>query len=259
MTKRNVAWIFILAFIIGSFSLRSVAAEEKTFTFCYDPYPPFAFGEFDQFSRSGLKVQALEDLGKTTGLQFKVILMPLARCLTEVTNGTLDGTLPIFKTDQREKNLIFTKPAFVQETALFYRKKDFPQGLHWKEWKELTHLKLGILLGTYVDKKMEDSFSGKNNLHYANNLKSLFTQLNEKRVDLVAIDRKVGDWNILKANFSGSLTGSNQNIGEQEAYYAISKKSPLAQKLDLINGAIQSRVKKATTTPSRPLPHPDNL
>ncbi|WP_413290865.1 substrate-binding periplasmic protein [Bdellovibrio sp. HCB337] len=251
----------IMMMLILVFSRHTATAEEKGFVFCYDPYPPFAVGEFDKYTREGLKVQALEELGQAINLKFKVILLPLTRCLQETAKGTLDGVLPIYKTSLREKTLVFTRPAFVQETVLFYRKKSFPNGLEWKNWSELSHLKLGTLLGTYIDKNMEENFQIKNNLHHANDLSSLFTQLNEKRIDLVAIERSVGEWTIQKSNFSLSIASSRQSISEQESFYAISKKSPLLEKLDLINGAIDARLKKAfgPAIPSPLLQSPGSL
>jgi polar amino acid transport system substrate-binding protein len=84
---------FLLVLLFLSFNTHA----QKTFTFCYDPYPPYTLGKSGT-PTGGLKVQLINAVfNEIDEAQAEVILLPWKQCQNQAKLGNIDGILPLFK------------------------------------------------------------------------------------------------------------------------------------------------------------------
>lgn len=211
---------------------------QTTFTFCYDPYPPYTLGESGT-PTGGLKVQLINAVFKKIDeAQAEVILLPWKQCQNQTRLGNIDGILPLFKNNERSQYMLFSDSVFDQTSVFWYKKSKYPQGIKWEQFSDLAHLKLGMLIGGFIDKDMEASFESKKGIHRGKSVENLFKVLLKDRIDIVAIDTGVGRYVVQKNNWQSDIAMVEKPIGLQESYIGLSKKSEAAALLDQINRVI---------------------
>lgn len=86
-----------------------------------DFYPPFIWVD-ESGNPQGFSAELLDLLEKETGLDFELELMPFSEALERIENGKADMINLIFKTPEREKYILFSKPLFEIESNIYYRK-----------------------------------------------------------------------------------------------------------------------------------------
>lgn len=210
---------------------------EKLYTFCYDPYPPYTLGE-SGVTEKGLKVDLLKAVFSELGLKTETILLPWKQCQNQAKLGNVDGILPLFKNAERETYMAFTDEAFMQSSVFWYKRSLFPDGVNWDQFSDLKNLKLGMLIGGFIDKDMEAMFDSHKGIYRGKSVKNLFQVLEKERVDLIAIDEGVGRFILQKNGWQDDFSAVEKPIGLQASFFGLSKKSQLASRLDEINKII---------------------
>lgn len=235
MLSRGRFFILLLATIIP---LQSVA--QTNLTFCYDPYPPYTLGS-EESLEGGLKVDLLNAVTeRIEGITANVILMPWKRCQSQARSGEVDGILPLFRNEEREEYLAFTDVTHQEGSAFFFNREKFPDGLNWNgEFNELSHMRLGMLNGSFIDAGMETSFSETQEITRARDVKTLMQLLLKSRVDLVATERTVGSFTVQQNGWQDQITTLEQSISERNSQFGLSKASGADRYLDAFNRAIQ--------------------
>lgn len=220
-------------------ALLPIAASAQTsFTFCYDPYPPYTLGKTGT-PTGGLKVQLIDAVfNEIDEARADVILLPWKQCQNQAKLGNVDGILPLFKNDERSQYMVFSESVFDQTSVFWYKKSKYPDGINWQHFSDLSHLKLGMLIGGFIDKDMEAVFEENRGIHRGKNVENLFQILSKDRVDLIAIDRGVGQYTLIQKGWQNDYAMVEKPIGVQESYFGLSKKSAAAALLDKINTVI---------------------
>lgn len=228
-------------FLVTAAPVKQAFADDKTLTFCYDPYPPYTFGASGTPS-GGIKVRLLEAVvSKIDGLDATVILLPWKRCQAEVRSGKIDGILPLFKNDERLTYLSFSEPTFPQLSTFWYNENTHPNGIYWsKTFKELSNYKLGMLNGSFINAEMENVFEQNNGIQRARDINALFGLLEKGRVDLIAIDDNVGRYLVNSKNLTSYIKSIVEPISAENSFFGLSKESGADQFVDQFNEAIKS-------------------
>jgi len=205
------------------FLCRESQASEITYRFCYDSYPPHTIASGGT-STKGTKTEIVLALAKAKGFKAEVQILPWARCQEEVKKGRIDAILPLFKTPEREEFLQFSQKVMEQDSAFFYRKTQFKNGLKWNRFQDLKTYRLGMVRESSIDKTLEDVFtSDERQIFRAHDAKNLIQLLTAERVDLIALDRLVGSFLIRENNLQSQLESSRQKIRSESVYFGVSK------------------------------------
>ena len=223
-----------------------VVSAKNTFTFCYDPYPPYTLGQTGT-PTGGLKVQLIDAVfNKMDGVQVEVVLLPWKQCQLQTKLGNIDGILPLFKNDERSQYMLFSDSVFDQTSVFWYKKSKYPNGITWHHFSDLADLKLGMVIGSFIDQEMETMFETNRGIHRGKSVENLFEVLLKERVDLIAIDQGVGKYVRQQNNWQDDIAMVHKPIGLQESYIGLSKKSEVSTLLDNINKIIAKLHKNGT-------------
>ena len=218
-----------------------VLRADTLLRFCYDPYPPYTIQTPGQ-PLTGTKVAVLaEVVALIDNVDAQVELMPWARCQDAVRSGRLDGILPLFQNDERREYMVFTSPVFFQESTVFYRSTQFPDGFDWDgDAGSLVHLKLGMLRGSYIDKSFEDAFRARRDIQRGSSVDALFMMLLSQRVDLIAVDSSVRRYVATKMGIITDVKWAQRPIGEKPSYFGLSKTTGADAYLGAFNTALET-------------------
>ena len=211
------------------------AANE--YNFCYGFYPPFAFVD-TRGEVSGQRVELLKRAADMSNVDIKVTLMPEKQCQRQLKLGSFDGILPLFKTPERAEYLEFSEVAVYQTSVFWFRKERFSKGVNWQHFDDLSNLKLGMLIGSYIDDEMEKALSRQRPIHRAKDVDNLFDLLARGRIDVAALNLEVGRAVLSRRSDAELFAPSEQYIQHQPAYFAISKASSAVELLPELNRAL---------------------
>ncbi len=224
--------------LIALFVPATVRAE-TTLTFCYDPYPPYTFGT-EGAASGGLKVRLLQAVtDRIDGVSANVVLLPWKRCQAQVKAGSIDGILPLFRNAERESYMAFTEGTFQETSRFWYSRSRFPDGLDWQGGlADISHLRLGMLNGSFVDEETEEAFSSKNEILRARDVKSLMRLLLKDRVDLIATDEAVGRFTAAQNGWSEMVDYVDHPVVQRASQFGLSRVTGADQYLAAFNDAI---------------------
>jgi len=234
-----LARIVSLSAVLALALLSIPAHADTALEFCYDPYPPYTIS-IEGVLTGGLKVELLEAVvDRIEGVEATVILLPWKRCQAEAKSGRVDGILPLFKNAEREDYLAFTDAAFNEETRFWYNRDRFPRGLTWDaSVDELSSLKLGMLNGGYIDGAMQKAFDEKQGILRAKDVHALMQMLLSDRVDLIATDAAVGNFEVQKMGWVDRIASVEHAITKRTSHFGLSKASGADQYLADFNRAL---------------------
>ncbi len=232
--KRLAAALFVASAI-------SSTAQAESLNFCYDPYPPYTMGT-EGAPNGGLKVQLLEAVvSRIEGLTATVTLLPWKRCQAEARAGSMDGILPLFPNEERATYMEFTDGTFDEQSVLWHRVDQFAEGYGWNgDFSEISHLRLGMLTGSYVDDEMEHAFENQLGITRARDVETLMELLVRRRVDLVATDSAVGRYILNQKGWKSRARRLEKPIASRMSHFGLSKASGAARYLNNFDEAIAS-------------------
>lgn len=106
-----------------------------------DFYPPFIYRN-ERGEVVGISVDILRAIEKVSELRFDVELLPFSEALRFVESGQADMINLIFKTPERERVFLFSKPILRIQSLVWVRKD-----LKVKDFKDLTAFVVGVVEG----------------------------------------------------------------------------------------------------------------
>lgn len=230
------AWFVLIASLVWP---SSQAWAQSDLVFCYDPYPPYTLGQ-EGPAIHGLKVELLNAVTeRIDGVSARVELMPWKRCQAQARSGQVDGILPLFRNTDRETYLSFTRVTHREASAFFYNREKYPDGIAWGgDFGELSHHRLGMLNGSFIDDEMEKEFSSVQEITRVRDVKTLLQLLLKGRVDLVATEQTVGRYTAQQNGWQERISIIMQPISERRSRFGLSKASGADRHLDAFNRAI---------------------
>ncbi|WP_158253737.1 substrate-binding periplasmic protein [Chromobacterium alticapitis] len=217
----------------------AVWGAERKVTLCYDKYPPYAMGEFDSLADSGIKVRVLQEIGRQLGLTVAVKILPWKRCLSEAQDGRVDGILPLYKTPEREQFMEFSEPVMRQYNCFLYKKSAFHGTVDWKDYETLKSHRLGMEIGSVVDKDMEAAFESAHPIQRAVDSVTLIKMMESGRIELATVDSNVGKFLVRQQGVEDTVGVSDVPIGKLSyAAFGLSKASGAAKWIPDFNKAL---------------------
>ena len=106
-----------------------------------DFYPPFIYRN-ERGEVVGISIEILKAIEKVSELRFDVELLPFSEALRFVESGQADMINLIFKTPERERVFLFSKPILRIQSLVWVRKD-----LKVKDFKDLTAFVVGVVEG----------------------------------------------------------------------------------------------------------------
>jgi len=116
---RSALSFFFKVFLIVSICASAQAGETLKIS-VDDNFPPYSFTKNGE--PAGIDVDIVRELGKRLDIHFEISLMPWKRLLTYTEKGSCDGSMSLFKTDEREEYAIYTYPVHYSTFVLVVKK-----------------------------------------------------------------------------------------------------------------------------------------
>lgn len=170
----------VTAWLVMSLTL---TAHALTFRAASDPYPPYGDPKHPD---GGLGMEIIRAAYKTQGHEVTMEYLPWARAEAGVKNGTYDILPFTWKTDAREKVLLFSAPFAIGNVRFIKRRGD---PFNFQGMESLEGKRIGVIQGYgYSDAFAQStSFVRENGKDLATNVQKLLL----KRLDLTIEDETV--------------------------------------------------------------------
>lgn len=156
-------------------------------------WPPYTYVERQSGRKTGrvlgYSVDLLERLLRPLGMNYRIELLPWARCLQEVRRGQdYQLLLNATRNPERERDFLISSPTYSTRTYYFWSKRVHPQGLQVRGQADLKRYRLGGVHGyTYSQLDQIDMAS----LQRAPNYASLVRMLHLDRIDVIVVGEEV--------------------------------------------------------------------
>ena len=142
----------------------------------------------------------------------------------------VDGTIPWFKTPEREIDFLYSKNAILRTKTVFFHLKSLD--FKWKAYEDLKNYNLGETLGFKTAKILDEKGL---KVQLAESEKEKYKKLLTGEIEVTSASQLVG-YNIIKNNFSPKdalkFTNHPKKVYPGTGiYFLVSKKHPRAQEL----------------------------
>jgi len=223
----------IKSFLIGMIILISTAniGRSEQINVCIDQYPPFKIVEKEKVI-GGIDIELTNALTNAVGLKPVYKYYPWARCLINLENGYSDFVSGITKRDNRMEYLHYIEPPYkTKSVKVFYINKGNEKKI--SAYEDLLGLAVGILRGAKYFEKFDYDVNIQK--HEVSDESNGLEMLRAKRLDAFITTEEVGDYFINVNNYENDIRKAEYKYEQEVAvYFAISKKSKLAEKLALL-------------------------
>lgn len=176
-----------LLLVVGLLFASFVQAEslERTLRLGCVQWPPYIS---DKLPGKGFLAELSDLIVTASNQHLDVLIMPWKRVVKGVETGDLDGSLCMFKTEERKSRMHYIEPPLlIEQTVVFHRKEFTPE---IEKLADLNNYHLGILDGSGYQK---DEFIQKHpKLTVVNSFENMFKMLAKGRVDLVLAEYRNG-------------------------------------------------------------------
>jgi polar amino acid transport system substrate-binding protein len=199
-----------------------------------DPWPPWKLVKEDWRVDEGIDSRLVEALLAAYNTQYGAALQaeyvgcPWKRCLEMMRGGEADLISGIFKRPEREDYLLFIDPPYKSKSSkVFYVPKGKKASI--RQYEDLYGLKLGTQAGV----KYFERFDNDAKLHKEETSDDVanFNKLEYGRIDAAISTETQADYLIAVHGFKGKFEKAAYQYDEDlPVYFAISKKSPLAER-----------------------------
>jgi len=131
----------------------------------------------------------------------------------------------------------FTDGTFDEQSVV----DQFENGFSWSgDFSEISHLRLGMLTGSYVDDEMESAFENQLGITRVRDAETLMELLVRGRVDLVATDSAVGRYILEENGWQSRVQRLDKPIASRTSHFGLSKASGALRYLNDFDEAIAS-------------------
>lgn len=173
--------------ILMLFSSLSLSAVGEPLRLVSEPWAPYVYEE--NGALRGLDYDTTVLVLERLGIQAEWQLLPWKRCLSSFQQGQADGILDIFRTAEREPQMVFHEEPLSEVELLLFHAKARPHPVERLE--DLDGLKVGVSPGYwYSNQAFRESTRFVHEpapTHEAN-----FGKLMRGRIDLLVTDRRAG-------------------------------------------------------------------
>lgn len=228
LCQRALVLIFILSVI-------STESQAKTLRLVTLEYPPYEFTQNGQLK--GLAVNVIKRTFKEMGQPITIEVLPWARAMRYIKEGSRDAVFTAFKNPERERFADFSNQVLMQQAVSLFVRKDSKINYDG-DLRKLNEHSLGVVRKISYGLKLDTAIENKTfkRVEEANEGTQNFGLLLNRRVDMVA-STKYGGYHILKKlereNEVKELPISIQNLPSYIAFSKVKKLTKLRDEFDL--------------------------
>ncbi len=120
------------------------------FTITTDDYDPYTIVSGQTVG--GACAELIETALKLEGHTVSFIPVPWARATAMAASGEVAGTMPWFKTPEREAQYAFSAPVIEAKNVIFFKKGGkFDRKLNWRRYEDLRPYRMGGVIGYWYE------------------------------------------------------------------------------------------------------------
>ncbi|WP_319780722.1 transporter substrate-binding domain-containing protein [Maridesulfovibrio sp.] len=233
--KQFLSVFFTLFLLIYS----STTSPAQEIIFPVNHFPPWKMVD-TQDRISGINIDIANLLLSQLGLKAKYINRPWKRCMLMIEQGTADIMNGLLKHPEREKVMIFLEPPYkTKSTKAFYVLKGNAGKI--KSYEDLRNLNIGVTLGTKFFPRFDNDKHLKKDI--ASNAITNFKKLLAGRINTFILTETVGDYLLFKHGYQDRIEKAEYSYAQPiPVYFAVSPKSPLAERIPELNAALKKIV-----------------
>lgn len=164
----------------------SVYAETDTVILATGDWQPYVVKDKPE---SGIFTQIVISVFNTMSMKTKFVYAPWKRVEVIVNKGQAFAAIPYSYTDERAKIFDYSIPIMDSTYIFLYNKKIYPNGIHYKELKDLKPYRIGGVIGYWYDGLFKNVGL---NVEYVTSDEQGIKKLYAGRIDLAATDKLVG-------------------------------------------------------------------
>ncbi len=203
-------------------------------------YPPWRIVN-NSNDISGVNVDITNALLQKMGLEATYVIRPWKRAQRMMMKGTADLMSGLLKHEDREQYMVFLDPPYkTYSSKAFYVLKD--RSTIITSYEDLYKYRIGVTLGT----KFFPKFDHDNNLKkdMGKDATNNFKKLEVGRIDTLILTETVGDYLRYKLGYQDKVEKADYVYNKPLAvYFAVSKRSPLAQRVPELNAVLKKMLK----------------
>ncbi|WP_291328075.1 ABC transporter substrate-binding protein [Desulfovibrio sp. UCD-KL4C] len=234
----KIVCFFCMIFILSTHAGR---CSEDVVKVGFSYFPPWMILEKGEFK--GVDCDLLKSVFAQMGLHVEFIPDTLAHNLEKIKSGDLDVISSLLFRNERNEYIRYVSPPYTTKSVKsFYVRKE--SGIKIDSYSDLSGLSVGVSLGVKYFPKfdLDDSIMKVSYATVADSLQALA----EGEVETVIGTQLVGKYLINKFEFKSKLEECSFKYEPKlmPVYIGISRKSPLAQKVDEIGEVLRYLQKK---------------
>lgn len=193
-----------------------------------DFYPPFIYRD-EHGTMVGISIEILKALEKVSDLKFSVELMPFSKALELIENGEADMINLIFKTPERERTFLFSKPILQVQSMVWFREE-----LNLKDFKDLTPHIVGVIEGD-ANEQLLKSKNPNVSFKRFSDFDQLIRAVEEGQINVFLMEDLTASYYLVKHDLY-HLFKSLPPISSQWTYFAFPRSKP--QLVERVNSAL---------------------
>ncbi len=233
----------VLIYIVIIFSTTQVAA--KTLEVVTLQYPPFEYLENGKLK--GVVVEIVQEVFRRMQQPINISLLPWARSIKMIENGTADAIFTIYKTPEREVFADYSQEILMPQVVSFFVLKDSPVTFDG-DLAKLSNYLIGavwkISYGEIFDEALDNKKIKTINLAYTGEIN--IDMLLHKRFDIL-VSNKYGALYVLKnKGLMDQVKELSPEIENVPSYIAFSKKRNLVSIRDKFDEILVEMKKDGT-------------
>ncbi|WP_035075533.1 substrate-binding periplasmic protein [Maridesulfovibrio zosterae] len=237
MTLHNKLKFILLFFILTVFISYTAYAEQIIVP--VNHFPPWKIIDTNN-NISGINIALTKRLLEKASVTPTFVSRPWKRCQLMMEKGTADIMNGLLKSSDREKYMIFLDPPYkTNSTKAFYTRKG--ESTKIRTYYDLANKTIGTVLGSKYFPKFDADKNLKKEI--VTNTHTNIKKLTFGRIDTFIGTTTVTDYLIAHDGLEDKITKSEYIYSEPiPVYFAVSKKSPLANRIPELSAALKKMV-----------------
>jgi len=235
--------IICMSMLLMSIYLSNLNAQTlRLVTFEYPPYEYTDKGEL-----KGMAVQVVKMIFKQMNQDITIEVLPWARAIKYIEDGSRDGIFTAYKNPDREKFADYSKEVLMPQTVSFFVKKG--RNISYDgDLNKLSSYSIGVVRKISYGQKLDAAIenNGFKRVEPVNDVTQNFRKLIKGRIDIIP-NSKYGGYHILKKlNQTNEVSVLPVNIQSVPSYMAFSKKKNLTHIRDKFDKILRELKKNNT-------------
>jgi polar amino acid transport system substrate-binding protein len=230
----HAAWIVALA--LAGLSCKAGSADQRPVVRAcgHHHYPPWNWqrGPVIDGVCAVVAQRALERLGYRVDLSYAG---PWKRCQQLVASGAMDVNICAFRNPERETYSLFVEPRMGQNRiGVFVRKERAPGITLDPEWKALSGMRTGLVLGVSMGAKFDEFLEANTSIERVTQVGQAMKMLAIDRIDIVPFGWEAGLIELERTGLGDEIVPLAQPALVGDLWISVSKRSPLASRVNEI-------------------------